>query len=372
MSVSPSTSRRSKHPSGPAGRGAEAARTPNLLNEWTACGRLDRPPHESCYLELPDSFGRRFSIFVDTEEEFDWSKPHSRQQRSTRTVESLPIIHRRLRSYGSRPVYLVDHPIATDQRCVATLREYLENGECAVGAQLHPWVNPPFDEELSVRNSFPGNLPVAIERAKLEQLTETIENAFGRRPIVYRAGRYGVGPNSASLLKEAGYKIDVSVRALYDYSEEGGPDFTRVRPFPYRIGDGDLVEVPLTAAYVGALRGSGNRFFRASGRVPPLRGLLARTRLLGRVALTPEGMPLREAREAVERLLDDGVRLFSISFHSPSLEPGHTPYVRSEADLENFYGWWDGMMDFFARRGIAPASIDEVLEAVASARAHCR
>jgi hypothetical protein len=372
MSASPSTSRRSKHRSGPAGRGAEAAGAPSLLNEWTACGRLDRPPHESCYLELPDSFGRRFSIFVDTEEEFDWSKPHRREQRSTRAVESLPIIHRRLRSYGSRPVYLVDHPIATDQRCVATLREYLEKGECAVGAQLHPWVNPPFDEELSVRNSFPGNLPVATERAKLEQLTETIEDAFGRRPIVYRAGRYGVGPNSASLLKEAGYKIDVSVRALYDYSKEGGPDFTRVRPFPYRIGDGDLVEVPLTAAYVGALRGSGNRFFRASGRVPPLRGVLARTRLLGRVALTPEGMPLREAREAVERLLDDGVRLFSISFHSPSLEPGHTPYVRSEADLENFYVWWDGMMDFLARRGIAPASIDDILEATAAASPRCR
>ena len=203
-------------------------------------------------------------------------------------------------------------------------------------------------------------------------MTETIEKSFGRRPIVYRAGRYGVGPNSAGLLRDAGYKIDVSVRALYDYSAEGGPDFTRVRPIPYRIGDGDLVEVPLTAAYVGVLRGWGNGLFRVTGRLPHLRGVLARTRLLSRVALTPEGMPLREARESVERLIDDGVRLFSISFHSPSLEPGHTPYVRSDADLENFYGWWDGMMDFFARRGIAPASIGQVLEAVAGARSRCR
>jgi hypothetical protein len=364
MSASHSTSRRSRRRNGRAGREAEAG--PSLLNERAACGRLDRPPHESCYLELPEAFGRRFAIFVDTEEEFDWSKPFSRDAGSTRSLESLPIIHRRLRSYGSEPVYLVDHPIASDPRCVATLRQYLENGECAVGAQLHPWVNPPFDEALSIRNTFAGNLPVALERAKLKRLTETIEEAFGRRPIVYRAGRYGVGPNTAALLNEAGYRIDVSVRALYDHSAEGGPDFTQIRPVPYRIGDGNLVEVPLTAAYVGALRNAG--LFRGAGRIPRLRGLLARTRLLGRVALTPEGMPLREVLEAVERLLDDGVRLFSISFHSPSLEPGHTPYVRSEADLDRFYEWWDGIMDFFARRGIAPASLNEVLEATAAAR----
>ena len=339
-----------------------------LLNEWAACGRVDRPPHASCYLELPDSFGRRFSIFVDTEEEFDWSKPHSRQERSTSALESLPVIHRRLKSYGVEPVYLVDHPIATDPRCVATLREYLEHKECAIGTQLHPWVNPPFDEEVSLYNSFPGNLPIEIERAKLERLTETIENAFGRRPIVYRAGRYGVGPNTAGLLKEAGYKVDVSVRALFDYSDDGGPDFSRILPFPYRIGDGDLLEVPLTAGYVGALRGRGDRLFRRAGRVPRLRGLLARTGLLGRVALTPEGMPLSEVIEAVDRLMEDGIKLFSISFHSPSLQPGHTPYVRTEADLELFYAWWDGIFDFFSRRGIAPASIDEVLTAAAAAR----
>ena len=70
-------------------------------------------------------------------------------------------------------------------------------------------------------------------------------------------------------------------------------------------------------------------------------------------------MPLGEALDAVGRLLDDGVRLFSISFHSPSVEPGHTPYVRSAADLGEFHAWWDGMFDFFAREGIAPASIEE-------------
>ena len=27
------------------------------------------------------------------------------------------------------------------------LREYLADGKCDIGAQLHPWVTPPFDSE---------------------------------------------------------------------------------------------------------------------------------------------------------------------------------------------------------------------------------
>jgi hypothetical protein len=331
-------------------------------------GRLDQPPPESSYLKLPDSFGRRVAVFVDTEEEFDWSKPHSRQERSTRAGESLPIVHGRLRSYGIDPVYLLDHPIATDPRCVATLRDFQERGECAIGTQLHPWVNPPFEEEVNLANSFPGNLPRELEEAKLRRLTETIESAFSRRPIVYRAGRYGVGPNTAGILEELGYRVDVSVRSLFDYSDEGGPDFSRMKPMPYRIGSDGLLEIPLTSTYVGALRGNGGDLYQAAGKVPRLRGLLARSRLLNRVALTPEGMPLAEVVEAVDRLIDDGLQLFSISFHSPSVEPGNTPYVRDKQDLDRFYAWWDGVFDLFGRRGITPASMEEVLAALDEAQ----
>ena len=333
-----------------------------------ACARLDVPPADSAYLELPEEFGRRVAVFVDTEEEFDWNKPHSRDERSTGAAESLPIIQKRLRSYGVKPVYLIDHPIASDPRCVATLREFQETGDCTIGTQLHPWVNPPFEEEVNRANSFPGNLPAALERAKLVRLTDLIERAFDRRPTVYRAGRYGVGPNTAALLADLGYQADVSVRASFNYSGEGGPNFSRIRPIPYLIEGTGLVEIPLTAGYVGALRAYGGSLFGAAGRVPRLRGVLARAGLLGRVALTPEGMPLAEAREVVDRLLDDGLRLFSISFHSPSVEPGNTPYVRNARDLDLFYAWWDGIFDHMAARRISPASIEECLDAAAAAR----
>lgn len=326
-------------------------------------GSLDRPPEPGRYIRLPESFGRRFTVFCDTEEEFDWAKPRSRDNRSTTHMAAMPDLQERFRRRGVKCVHLVDHPIATDPASVGLLRPWLERGEISVGTQLHPWVNPPHDEEVNTFNSFVGNLPVALERAKIENLTETIESAFGRRPVVYRAGRYGVGPNTAALLRQSGYEADVSVRALHEYTDEGGPDFSRVKPLPFRVGGDGLIELPLSAAYVGRLRAWGRGVYRAAGRLPRGRGLLFRTGLLNRVPLTPEGVPLAEALDAARALLDDGVQWFSLSFHSPSVEPGHTPFVRTAEDLRSFHAWWDGMFDFFEREGIAPASIEETIAA---------
>ena len=76
-------------------------------------------------------------------------------------------------------------------------------------------------------------------------------------------------------------------------------------------------------------------------------------------------MPVAEAKEAITRLLDSGQRLFSLSFHTPTVVPGHTPYVRDEADLRGFWGWWDQVLDLFARHGVLPARPSEILEAAA-------
>jgi hypothetical protein len=49
----------------------------------------------------------------------------------------------------------------------------------------------------------------------------------------------------------------------------------------------------------------------------------------------------------VQALFEDGLRIFSFTFHSPSLEPGHTPYVQSKADLEQFLSRCRTFFDFF-------------------------
>lgn len=313
---------------------------------------LRTPPDANAYIVLPDEFGRRFALFVDTEEDFDWSRPFSRTGHSTRSMSAIADFQARMDSAGVKPVYLVDHAVASAADPASLLRGFQDAGTCTIGAHLHPWINPPHEEPLSGPNSFAGNLPPELERAKLAVLTETIERAFGRRPTLFRAGRYGVGSDTARFLVELGYTIDTSIRARFDYSAEKGPDFTDYRPIPYTLLGGRLLEIPLSAVYLGRFPGS-TRMQRQ----------LARIGLAKRAALTPEGTSLGDAKAAVDALLAEDVRLFSLSFHSPSLVPGNTPFVRSQSDLDGFHGWWEGMLDHLAKRGIAPASIDEIAAA---------
>jgi hypothetical protein len=60
--------------------------------------------------------------------------------------------------------------------------------------------------------------------------------------------------------------------------------------------------------------------------------------------------------------------LLSISFHSPSVEPGHTPYVRDAADLRRFYAWWDGVLGLLAREGVEPIGANALIAAAWRAR----
>jgi hypothetical protein len=303
-------------------------------------------------------------LFVDTEEEFDWNAPRRRDADGVTAIAMLPEGHARFAGFGITPTYLVDYPIANNPASAAILASLAHGGGAVIGAQLHPWVNPPLDEAMSNVNSFVGNLPIEIERAKLKALTSRISEMTGSRPLVYRAGRYGIGANTARLLVEEGYRLDVSVRSLFEYRREGGPDFMQHPGWPWWIDtDRRLLELPLTATYTGRWRDRGERLFPLSGQLPLSRAVLSRLGLLQRVALTPEGMPLRDALEAIEILVGEGADSFSLSFHSPSLRPGNTPYVRDTAELSTFWKWWHGVLDLFARHGIANASATEFIAA---------
>ena len=47
------------------------------------------------------------------------------------------------------------------------------------------------------------------------------------------------------------------------------------------------------------------------------------------------------------RMQRDGQRVFVLSYHSPSLQAGNTPYVRNQRDLDHFIGWIEEYLAFF-------------------------
>jgi hypothetical protein len=237
----------------------------------------------------------------------------------------------------------------------------LASGSCEIGAQLHAWVTPPHVEEINTRNSYACNLPEPLERQKIESLFGRLEQSFGAKPLIYRAGRYGAGPHTISVLREMGVRIDSSVRSLFDYSPQEGPDFKNCSLHPYWLTKGEVFELPLTSVFAGMLRANGQKLFGRAFESETARAFLARTKLLERIALTPEGIPLNRAIEAIDIALDMDLPVLNFSFHSPSLEPGHTPYVRNQADLDCFYAWWRGVFAHLQRRGVAATTAQALI-----------
>lgn len=309
-------------------------------------------------------FGQRFIVTVDTEEEFDWSQPLGRTGHGLSHVPRLARFQQFCEGLGVTPIYLIDYPIATDPAAVEALGEAVAAGRAEVGVQLHPWVSPPHDEEVNGFNSYAGNLPAELEAAKFNTLRDAIEQAFGKAPLIYRAGRYGVGPASASILRNAGLAIDTSVRARFDYSSTGGPNFRDHPVTPWWVDQpGGLMELPLTTVFWGMLRQQGPLLYPQLWRMPKLRGLLARMAMLERIPLTPEGVSIEEAIKGIDIALDDGLPVLVFSFHSPSLRPGLTPYVRDEDGLDRLYDWWRTAFAYLRQRDVRPATVADILAA---------
>ncbi|MDF2638889.1 MAG: hypothetical protein K0R64_1873 [Novosphingobium lindaniclasticum] len=327
------------------------------------------PPRADSLARFREDFGQRFIVTVDTEEEFDWNAPLDRNRHGTQSIPALQTFQSFCEEFGVVPIYLVDYPVADSPLAAAAIGEAVAAGRAEIGVQLHPWVNPPFDEAVTPYNSYAGNLDFDLEREKFSRLYHKIVAAFGTAPRIYRAGRYGLGRRTAEILTEFDVAIDTSVRARFDYSASGGPNYRHHPLHPYWAGDDRrLLELPLTTVYWGPLRQLGNGIYPALWRIPRLRGALARAGLLERIPLTPEGVTTEEALRGIDVAIDAGLPVLVFSFHSPSLAPGFTPYVRSDKDLDALYDWWRTIFAHLARRGVKPGNVANILSSVTLAQ----
>jgi len=288
-------------------------------------------------------------VTIDTEEEGLWSSDFRRDGYTVRNVQCVPRFQQLCEDFGIRPTYLVDTLVVADDSAISVLRAILDAGQCEIGAHLHPWCAPPFEEQISRFNSYLCNLTPSLQMRKLEQLTSDIEDRFGRRPTSFRAGRYGLDIVGARCLDQLGYVVDSSVISYYDYRSEGGPDFS-LAPFkPYRTGglelstpsdNGKLWEVPVSVGF------SQPNFQRSAVwysrvRHPILRrlhipGILDRLGLLRKIKFSPEQADSDQMNQLADMYVANDAPCLVMLFHSSSLMAGCSPYVKDEAGLERF------------------------------------
>jgi hypothetical protein len=206
---------------------------------------------------------------------------------------------------------------------------------------------------LGPRTSYPCNLGLEVEREKIHVLKDAIVSNLGVTPRSFKAGRYGFGRTTAEALESLDFDIDLSVNPHMDFTGDGGPSFEGFLPVPSFFGTRRrLLELPCTTGFVGAARRAGPWLHRAASApwLTPFRtiGLLSRSGVLNKVMLSPEGNSLQEMQALTDTLYRvDDVRTFALTFHSPSLKPGCTQYVRTAAERDAFLATIDRYCEFF-------------------------
>ena len=319
----------------------------------------------------------RLVASIDTEED-NW-RPTRTDVRVENAAE-LPGLHRFLRGVGLRPTYFVDHPVSSDPRGAASLDEILGLGGGEIGAHLHPWNTPPLEEAMSPAHTMLCNLPPALQRAKLSTLCETLASVSGARPTAFRAGRFGLGPETVPLLLEAGFRVDSSVVPFVSWTGDAGADYVGAPLDAYWLGPqaadlrqpgrpGGLRELPLSCGFTRRPFGWRSRLHEALRRGAltrlPLAGLTSRLGLARRVILSPELETVDDMLTASRCLLEEGARALQIFWHSPSLVPGLSPFVRNAADRERLFATIAGYVEGVSRFAeVVPATVSEAAEAL--------
>jgi len=287
-------------------------------------------------------------VTVDVEED-NWGYECSKA-----TVENIKMILRMqnlLDRYSIKPTYLVSYQVASCDWAVAILAKIRSENKCEIGTHLHPWNTPPLVEDINERNSMLKNLPYELQESKLRTVTGKLIDVFGERPRSFRAGRWGLGPETVKALVACDYLVDSSVTPTISWKLDGdGPEYPEVQMAPYWLSsdghecpnmDGAILEVPATIGF--------NRWpFGLCQKVYPLLqkdwlrflklpGIMHRTGLLRKIWLSPEVSPADDMITLSRIMIQNGMHFLNLNFHSTTLLPGCSPFVENTEDLDLFY-----------------------------------
>ncbi len=290
----------------------------------------------------------KVAITIDTEEDL-WGE-YAPTPCPVENTYSIPLVQDIFDRYDASPTYLVNYPVVIDDQASRLLRGILEKGRCELGTHCHPWNTPPYGGEGTLRATMMCNLERGVVRSKMESLHQAFMARFGITPLSFRAGRWGFGPAVAESIHDLGYRVDSSVTPLHDWSVHEGPDFFDAPRHPYRLSpanilkpaeDGGLLEAPPTTGFFQRNAGLCGKVFRCimkSHLARRLRGigLLEHSRVINLRWLSPELSSGEDMLLLAERLVRSGTTFLNMCFHSTSLLPGRSPFVRDETDLRRF------------------------------------
>jgi hypothetical protein len=287
-------------------------------------------------------------ITIDAEED-NWHR--AKTSITLENIDYIGTIQKIFDTFELKPIYLCTYSVVNDAHSVEILKNIFSQKRCDIGTHLHPWNCPPFEEDFTDYNSHLKNLPDELIYSKIVYLTNKIQEEFNVNPTIFRAGRWGSGNNVLKALFLQGYKIDTSVTPFINwYHYECGADF---REYPYKpyfnaidtdrkepeACSQNILELPVSIGFNRVLFYKWSRFQNIMEEKPmnyfKINGILSRLNLLKKIWLSPEFNNASEMIQLTKMIVKNNANFINFTFHSPSLKPGLSPFVKTQKDLKN-------------------------------------
>lgn len=302
----------------------------------------------------------KFILTIDTEGDNQWE--HGRALTSE-NVRFVPRFQELCNRFSVKPTYLVTSEICEDTYAKMIFSDYMSNNLAEIGAHLHSWTTPPFLDKDGFRyndpqHAYASEIPEELLEMKLQNITDQIESAFGKRPLSFRSGRYGFNEFVAQSLIRKKYLVDTSVTPYTDWTfnkglstGSGGPDFLEKTPYPYvyEFNEESLVEIPVTVLPVAfplnKSRTIALHYFRNVDKsyfLKVLRKIFFKNQPFW---LRPfDWVNIGMFETLLKEAIDIKLPYIVMMFHSSELMPGCSMYWKDTDAIDRLYGL---LTDFF-------------------------
>jgi len=305
-------------------------------------------------------------VTIDVEEDLHgWQVP---AQTSLRNLDGLPRIHALCRAAGVRPTYMCSW-LALTRPEGETLVPWYREGECEVGALLHPWSTPPFDaNESRLQAQPPSALPASWIERKLDALTDAARARFDQAPTSFRAGRFALSGPTLQAIERRGYAVDASVLPYLDGRAYGGVDTRDAPDVPYfpdrqrpaRRGRSPVLEVPVT---VGPTRAVPEAIARWLARAPAGHAVQDALAQLGGprlVTLEPGRAPLRELTQLLDASVARRLPMVHLTLRSTHIAPADAASLPVASPVEDVVTSLDRLLGYATTTlGLRPRTLSE-------------
>jgi hypothetical protein len=321
-----------------------------------------------------------FVISIDTEADNQWEPGCDI---TLKNIKFIPRFQNLCSKYRIRPTYLVTSEVCEDDFAKEILSEYLLKNSAEVGAHLHSWTTPPFQDKDGYRfndrnHAFASELPVHLMNEKIKVLAAQIETSFGVRPQSFRSGRYGFNENVAKCLVDNSFLVDSSVTPFTSWSTHpgipggiGGPDFFDQTPIPfnYHFEKGSLVEIPITILPTKFPLNVSNSlaefYFRNVSKSIPLK-VIRKLRYKNQpLWLRPHNwMSIDLFEELLVESFNRRLPVIVMMFHSSELMPGSSKNYANEAAIEKLYLLLEEFFILITRNEILSVTLSEAAKKI--------